>query len=61
MRRLGKSSIELLHRIQVDKGKGLRAVRCPQDNWILVKGFDLGYHNKETIVFTIAPYYGNFI
>ena len=24
-----------------------------------VKGFNLSYHNKETISFTIDPYYGN--
>ena len=27
--------------------------------WALVKGFHLSYHNKETIVFTIDPQYGN--
>ena len=27
--------------------------------WILVKGFKLSYDNKETILFTIDPYYGN--
>ena len=28
-------------------------------NWVLVKGFNLSYYNKETILFTIDPYYGN--
>ena len=27
--------------------------------WVLVKGFNLSYHNKETILFTTDPYYGN--
>ena len=26
---------------------------------LLVKGFNLSYHKKETIVFTIDPYFGN--
>ena len=27
--------------------------------WVLVKGFNLRYHIKETKLFTIDPYYGN--
>ena len=27
--------------------------------WVLVKGFNLSYHNKKTAFFTIGPYYGN--
>ena len=27
--------------------------------WVLVKGFHLSYHKKETVLFTIDPYYGN--
>ena len=27
--------------------------------WVLVKGFNVSYHNKETIVFTKDPYHGN--
>ena len=27
--------------------------------WVLVQEFELRYHNKETLVFTIGPYYGN--
>ena len=27
--------------------------------WVLVRGFHLSYHHKETILFTIDPYYGN--
>ena len=27
--------------------------------WVLVKGLNLSYHNKETILFTIDPYCGN--
>ena len=27
--------------------------------WVLVKGFNLSYQNKETILFTIDPHYGN--
>ena len=25
--------------------------------WVLVRGFNLSYHNKETILSTIDPYY----
>ena len=28
-------------------------------NWVLVKGFNFSYHNKETILFTFDSYYGN--
>ena len=28
-------------------------------NWVLVSEFGLSYHTKETIVFTIDPYFGN--
>ena len=30
-------------------------------DWVLAEGFNLSYHNKdkETILFTIDPYYGN--
>ena len=28
-------------------------------DWVLVKGFNLHYRNKETIFPTIDPYYGN--
>ena len=28
-------------------------------SWFLLKGFTLRYHNKETIFFTIDPYYGS--
>ena len=27
--------------------------------WVLVKGFNLNYHNKATMLYTIDPYYGN--
>ena len=27
--------------------------------WVLVKGFNLSYHTKETILFTIGPHCGN--
>ena len=27
--------------------------------WVLVQGFNVSYHNEETILFTIDPYYGN--
>ena len=27
--------------------------------WVIVKGFNLSYQNRETILFTIDPYYGN--
>ena len=27
--------------------------------WVVVKGFGLSCHNKETTLFTIDPYYGN--
>ena len=25
--------------------------------WALVKGFNLGYHNKESMLFAVDPYY----
>ena len=28
-------------------------------NWVLVKGFNLSYFYKETILFSIDPYDGN--
>ena len=28
-------------------------------DWVLVYGLNLSYRNKETILFTIDPYYGN--
>ena len=28
-------------------------------NWVLVKGFNVSYQNKGTMLFTIDPYYGN--
>ena len=31
----------------------------PGMHWVLAKGFNLSYHNKETILLTIDPYYGN--
>ena len=27
--------------------------------WVLVKGVNLGYHNKEAIPLTIDPHFGN--
>ena len=27
--------------------------------WVLVRGFNLSYHNKDTILFTVDPHYGN--
>ena len=27
--------------------------------WVLVRGFNLSYHSKETVLFTIDPHYGN--
>ena len=27
--------------------------------WVLVKGFNLSYYNRKTILFTTDPYYGN--
>ena len=29
--------------------------------WVLVRGFNLNHHNKETIVYTIDPHYGTLI
>ena len=29
-----------------------------QQNWVLVKGLNNSYHNKETVLYTIDPYYG---
>ena len=41
-------------------------MRSPQSNrrlqrasWVRVKELNLSYHNEETILFTIDPYYGN--
>ena len=28
-------------------------------DWVLVKGFNLSYHNMQTRLFTIDPYYGS--
>ena len=28
-------------------------------NWVLVEGFNLSYHNKGNIYYTIGLYYGN--
>ena len=28
-------------------------------DWVLVREFNLSYHKKETILFTLGPYYGN--
>ena len=28
-------------------------------NWVLVKGFNLGYYNQESMSFTVDLYYGN--
>ena len=30
-------------------------------SWALVKGFNVSYQNKETILFSVDPYYGNLI
>ena len=27
--------------------------------WVLIEGFILSYYNKEAILFTVDPYYGN--
>ena len=35
------------------------AVKEQLCDWALVRGFNLNYHNKETILFTIDLYYGN--
>ena len=37
----------------------LRSRSCSRLVWVLVKGFSLSYHNKETILFTIDPHYGS--
>ena len=31
----------------------------PGPNWVAVKELNLSYHNSESILFTIYPYYGN--
>ena len=31
----------------------------PESYWVIVKGFNLSYHSKETLLSTIDPYYGN--
>ena len=33
--------------------------RASVASWVLVEEFNLSYHNKETILCTIDPYYGN--
>ena len=35
------------------------APRKPVHSWVLVKESKLSYHNKEIILFTTGPYYGN--
>ena len=37
-----------------DAGQG------PTNTWVLVKGFNLSYHNEEILSFNIDPYDGNF-
>ena len=32
-----------------------RREKDPQPSWVLVQGFNLGYHKEETILFTIDP------
>ena len=38
---------------------GRKTVSGSSFTWVLVKEFNLSYHNKETILFTIDPQYGN--
>ena len=45
-------------RRQLADTRGLAEDLSAKD-WVLVKGFNLSYHNKETILFTIDPHYGN--
>ena len=49
----------------VGSHSGVHVIAAPQIpeptlSWVLVKGLNLSYHNKETIFFTTDPYYGNF-
>ena len=40
----------------------VRSLKRPRKyDWVLVKGFSLSYHNKETALFAVDPYYGNLI
>ena len=39
--------------------KGLLILVFALTNWVLVQEFNLSCHNKEAILFTIDPYYGN--
>ena len=32
---------------------------CDQLYWVLVKGLNLSYQNKETLLFTMDPYHGD--
>ena len=36
-----------------------RAIRVKDNFWVAVKELKLNYHNSETALFTIYPYYGN--
>ena len=39
--------------------RSLGKTPCRKLPGLLLKAFYLSYHNKETILFTIDPYYGN--
>ena len=40
--------------------RGLRTFGCSERrSWVLVKELNLSYHHKETLLFTIDPYFGN--
>ena len=36
-----------------------RLLHKEKNNWVLVEGFNLSCHNKETTLFTVVPYSGN--
>ena len=38
---------------------GVQSHIAKEETSVLVKGFNKSYHNKETMLFTIDPYYGN--
>ena len=44
---------DFLHPGEPEMGLGFRVY------WVLVKGFNLSYDNKETALFTMDPYFGN--
>ena len=55
MQAAGKSLEDELAKLRKESEEAPALCFC----WAVVKGFNLSYRNKETLLFTIDPYYGN--